>query len=92
MGRLIRRILLGLVIAAAAFYAGDWAVWRIRMASGTGMGRVEVDRIQVAALKGNKEEYYADGTADVDCSRSLFPQGGANACWWMERHRVEYER
>jgi len=46
----------------------------------------------VAPLKGNKEEYYYDGTGPVDCSRSLFPQGGNGACWWMTRHRVVYAR
>jgi hypothetical protein len=55
-------------------------------------GDAQVSRMVVAPLKGNKEEYYYDGTATVDCSRSLFPQAGSGACWWLERHRVVYER
>jgi hypothetical protein len=92
MRRLAGRLLLGLLLAAGVLYAGDWAVWRVRLAAGSGMSRMEVSRIQVAALKGNKEEYYPDGTADVDCSRSLFPQAGAGACWWLERHKIVFER
>jgi hypothetical protein len=65
-------------------YLGDLLVWRV--------GAVVVSRFVVAPLKGNKEEYYYDGTAALDCSRSLFPQAGSGACWWVERHRVVYER
>jgi hypothetical protein len=56
------------------------------------MGKVVMSRIVVAPLKGNKEEYYPDGTVEVDCSRSLFRQAGSGACWWVERHRVVYDR
>jgi hypothetical protein len=56
------------------------------------MGTAQVSRFVVAPLKGNKEEYYFDGTAMVDCSRSLFPQAGSGACWWVKRHPVVYER
>jgi hypothetical protein len=92
MGRILGRLLLLLLIAAAALFAGDWAVWRIRVARGGGMGQLQVSRIQVAPLKGNKEEYYSDGAAEVDCSRSIFPQAGAGACWWLARHNVIFER
>ncbi len=89
---ILARALVGLVVAAAVVYLGDWAVWRVRVALGGGMGTVEVSRFVVASLKGNKEEYYPDGSATVDCSRSLFPQAGSGACWWLERHRVVFER
>lgn len=92
MGRLAGRVLLGLLVAAAAIYVGDWVVWRVRVGVGRGMGKVAVSRIEVASMKGNKEEYYWDGTTDVDCSRSLFPQAGAGACWWLIRHKVVFER
>jgi len=92
VGRILAWVLAGLVVAAAVVYLGDWAVWRIRVAQGGGMGTVVVSRFVVAPLKGNKEEYYFDGTGPMDCSRSLFPQGGNGACWWMTRHRTVYER
>ena len=83
---------MGLVLTLAVVYLGDMLVWRVRLGMGSGMGKVEVSRFVVAPLKGNKEEYYFDGTTTVDCSRSLFPQAGSGACWWLKRHHVVYER
>ena len=92
MKRILGRAVIGLIVALAAIYLGDWAIWRARVAVGGGMGKASVSRIEVAQLKNNKEEYYWDGTADVDCSRSIFPQAGSGACWWLARHKVVFER
>jgi hypothetical protein len=92
MAKLIGKVLVSLIVALAVLFLGDLAIWRARVAMGGGMGTVNVSRIQVASLKGNKEEYYWDGTTDVDCSKSLFPQAGAGACWWVVRHAVQFER
>ena len=92
MKRIVGKALLGLVVTLAVVYLGDMAVWSVRAKMGGGMGKVVVSRFVVAPLKGNKEEYYFDGTAEADCSRSLFPQAGSGACWWVERHKVVYER
>ena len=81
-----------LLVFVAALYIGDWGVWRIRVAAGGGVGHVTVGLLQVATLKGNKEEYYPDGTEVVDCSKSIFPQTGAGACWWVESHKTVFER
>jgi hypothetical protein len=56
------------------------------------MGKITVDRFVVAELKGNKEEYYSDGSGVVDCSKSLFPEAGSGPCWWLARHREVFER
>ena len=92
MKQIVTRALLGLAVALAFFYFGDMAVWGVRAKLGGGMGKVTVSRFVVAPLKGNKEEYYFDGTAEVACSRSIFPQAGSGACWWLNRHRVVFER
>jgi hypothetical protein len=42
-------------------------------------------------LKGQKEEYDYLGTADVPCSRSLFPQGGNDPCWHLRRNPNQWE-
>ena len=76
---------------AVLLYVGDWALWKVRVARGTGMGQMTVGRLQVANLKGNKEEYFPDGNELLDCSRSLFPQAGGGPCWWLAQHRVIYE-
>ncbi len=79
-----------LLLITALAYPVDFAIWRTRLALSHdgrgGMGSVQVNRVVTAELKGNKEDYYFDGTEMVDCSKSLFPQGGVNACWWQERH------
>jgi hypothetical protein len=71
---------------ALLIYPADWLVWRVQTLLGGGTGSAQVDRFTVAELKGNKEEYYPEGTDTVACSRSLFPQGGNGACWWLRRH------
>jgi hypothetical protein len=80
------------IVTVVVLYVSDWAVWRVRVARGGGMGSVSVSRIVVLPLKDNKEEYDWGGTANVSCSRSLFPQVGNGACWWLRRHPVIYER
>jgi hypothetical protein len=91
-GRWLLRIFVGLVVLGAFVYLGDWGVWKVRVAMGGGMGKVVVSRVVVAPLKGNKEAYYPDETGEAACSRSLFPQGGSGACWWVRRHPMVFER
>jgi hypothetical protein len=81
-----------MLLAALVSYPLDWAVWRVRVALGGGMDTVQVRRFTVASLKGNKEEYYPEGKDVVDCSRSVYPEAGAGACWWMRRHPEVIER
>ncbi len=92
MMKFLLRAVFWMLATVAVLYLGDWAVWKVRTLRGGGIGHVEVGRMQVAALKGGKEEYYPDGTEIVDCSQSLFPQTGAGACWWVEGHRTVFER
>jgi len=86
MVRIVVRSIAGLLIALLLAFPLDWVVWRIRVAAGGGMDSVSVRQVTVAALKGNKDEYYVDGATEVDCSISLFPQAGAGACWWLRKH------
>jgi len=79
-------------VVAVAAYPLDWAVWRVRVAFGGGMDTVPVHHYTVAELKNNKEDYYIDGTTAVDCSKSLFPEAGSGACWWLRRHTEAIER
>jgi hypothetical protein len=90
--RILGRTVAGLIVALVVLYVGDWAVWRLRVAKGGGMGSVVVSSIVVLPLKDNKEEYDWGGTAEVSCSQSIFPQAGSGACWWLRRHNVVFER
>jgi hypothetical protein len=82
----------GLLVVALAAYPLDWAVWRVRVAAGGGMGQATLSHFTVAELKGGKETYYFDGTTQVDCSESLFPEAGGGACWWLVRHPQVIDR
>jgi hypothetical protein len=90
--RILGSVAIGLIAALALVYVCDYAVWRVRVATGGGMGSVVVSSIVVMPLKGNKEEYDWAGTSEVSCSRSIFPQAGSGSCWWLRRHNVIFER
>ncbi len=84
--RWLGRILFTVIAVAALSYPMDWLIWRIRVGAGGGMDTVTVNTVTAATLKGNHFEVYSSDTAPVSCSRSLFPQSGAGACWWLRRH------
>jgi hypothetical protein len=84
--RILGKVLAAAVVLLALAYAVDWAVWRVQLSHGAGASTVVVDQVTVVALKGNKEQYYPDGSVEMQCSRSLFPEGGNSACWWLRRH------
>jgi hypothetical protein len=88
---LVRSVLAVLAIVVLA-WPMDWLVWRARVAMGGGMGTTQVDHFTVAELKANKENYYFDGTSTVACSKSLLPEAGSGACWWVARHRQVIDR
>ena len=88
----IVRSIVALFVIVLLIYPADWVVWEAQRLFGGGIGTVDVSHFTVAELKGNKEEYYSDGMQAVPCSRSLFPQGGNSACWWLRRHPEVMER
>jgi hypothetical protein len=90
--RILVRCAMYLVLAGVAAYPIDWAIWRLRVALGGGMGQQQVSQMTAAEMKGGKETYYLEGTSMMDCSQSLFPQAGAGACWWVKRHPVVVQR
>ena len=56
-----------------------------------GVWVVQVNQFLATPLKGNKVEYDLMGTVPMTCSRSIFPQKGNPACWWLERHTSQWE-
>jgi hypothetical protein len=81
----------GLLLAAVILYVGDWVVFEVRAARGTGYDSVQVQQFLSTPLKGSKTEYDYMGTAQVSCARALFPHAGAPACWWLRRHTTQWE-
>jgi hypothetical protein len=89
--RWLGRVCIGIFLLGDVLYLGDWVVARFRVARGTAFGVVTVDQFLATPLKGNKVEYDLMGTAQVTCSRSIFPQNGSPACWWVERNKTHWQ-
>jgi len=90
-GRNLTGVAIVLLVLFGMVYAGDWLVWRWRVAKGGGYGVVEVHQFLATSLKGNKTEYDMTGTVQQTCSQSIFPQQGDSACWWLRRHAAQWE-
>ncbi len=80
-----------LVAAAAALYVGDSLALNYRVSHGTGYGTVQVHTFLATSLKGNKVEYDPVGVGPERCTHSIFPQNGSPACWWLEKHPMQWE-
>jgi hypothetical protein len=80
--------ILAILAAAALLFVGDYVVFFLR---GKPSGQVTVTSYMAAPLKGNKTEFYYEGTGPVSCSRSLFPQNGWQPCWYLRRHPLYAE-
>ena len=85
------RALVVLVVLLGLLYVGDWVVLRVRVSHGTAYRVIPVNQFLATPLKGNKVEYDLMGTVPVSCSRSIFPQQGNPACWWLEKHTSQWE-
>ena len=84
--RLAGKVLLWVAAAALALYPIDFAVWKMKVAKGSGMGSVETFDMVAAEEKGHKEEYFPTGEGTTPCSQSIYPQGGNTPCWYLTRH------
>jgi hypothetical protein len=94
MGLWMRRLgwaLVALLVLLGLLYVGDWVVLRGRVSHGTAFRVISVNQFLATPLKGNKVEYDLMGTVPVTCSRSIFPQQGNPACWWLEKHTSQWE-
>lgn len=95
MGQRLRMGLLGLVAAALLLYVVDTVVLQIRIRRGTAYRTVQVNEFLRTPLKGQKEEYDLMDTVPMTCARSIFPQPFPQpevpACWWLERHTMQWQ-
>ncbi len=89
--RRLGRVVIVAVALTGILYAGDWIVLQIRTARGTAFASVQVNQFLAIPLKANKVEYDFIGTVQETCSRSIFPQKGNPACWWLKRHTTQWE-
>jgi hypothetical protein len=90
-GRRLGLLAAVMIVLLGMLFVGDWAVFRVRIAHGTAYAVVEVNQFLATPLKGNKVEYDLTGTVQETCSRSIFPQKGNPACWWLQRHTAQWQ-
>lgn len=83
--------LLCLLAAALVVWFVDWAVWRVRVHYGGGYDTIQVDQILLTPLKNHRMKADEQSTTDQRCTRSLFPHGGNDPCWWLRRHATEFQ-
>jgi hypothetical protein len=91
LGRLVKLVALGLIAATLLLYVVDTVVLQIRVKHGTGYRVVQVNQLLATPLKGQKEEFDLMDSSPVTCARSIFPQPGVPACWWLERHTMQWQ-
>jgi hypothetical protein len=92
MVRILLRVVGVMVAAAVLFYIADSLMWQQKLSKNQGFEQVKVSRVSVATLKGNKEEYYFDGTDTARCSVSTLPMitngGWSTPCWYLKKHHT----
>jgi len=80
---------LAILVAVLAAYLGDALVLQVKLRRGTAYDVVQVDQLVTTPLKGQKVEYDFAGRIPVTCVRSIFPQLGAQPCWWVRQHSTQ---
>ena len=84
----MKRALLTLVVVAAAAYAADFAVLRVRMATKRNpFGTVTRNVFYTVKLKNGKTEIDYAGQQDFECPNTLLPQYGEKPCWLARRQK-----
>jgi hypothetical protein len=87
MKRIILKALLGMLIAAAVLYLGDYAMFRYRVARNLSpYGNVTVMRYYAVPLKTGKMEYDFQSSQQETCANSLFPHMGYLSYWYARKH------
>lgn len=91
MTNLFAQALKWVLLGAVALYLLDWAALAVRLAQHGGFGTVTVNQYLATPLKGQKEEYDYLGSVDQRCVKSIFPHDDAQPCWWLARHKSQWQ-
>ena len=90
----LRQVKRGLRIAvlavaglAAAFYCGDYGVFRVRVAANWNpYGSVTVEPYYAVAQKSGKTQFIFQAPQPQTCIHALMPHSGYSACWYLSKH------
>ncbi|MGC2109188.1 MAG: hypothetical protein WA655_06695 [Candidatus Korobacteraceae bacterium] len=85
----MKRKLITVVIVAVVLYGADYLSLRLRIPGRDALGSVTVHTYYAVKLKNGKTEFDYAGDHNVSCTNSLFPQLGAEPCWYASRHTEE---
>jgi hypothetical protein len=90
VGRLVRRIVAGIVLAAVLVFGLDYGVLRVRVATNEdAYGTVTVRPYYAIPLKSKKTELTFEDPRDETCVNSMFPHMGYTPCWYRRTHKQE---
>lgn len=68
-------------------FCGDWAIFRLRLATNRGpYGSVVVTRYYAVLQKNGKTQFLFNPPAPETCVRALFPHAGVWPCWYLTRY------
>ena len=88
MKRVVLKVLVGIMCAAALVYAGDWVVFRIRLERSAGaLGSVMVNAYYAVPEKNGRTEYDLQSSGPQVCANAIFPHMGYLPCWYLRKHR-----
>jgi hypothetical protein len=91
MASLLARALKWVLLGGVVLYFADWAILGVRLAHHTGISSVTVSQYLATPLKGQKEEYDYLGSVDQPCVKSIFPHQSDQPCWWLVRHKNQWQ-
>lgn len=85
--KLLFAIGLGLLLLSALVYAGDYAVFAVRVKlRRSPYGAVTVQRYDAVLKKNGKTQFIFDPPQLETCVNSLFAHDGFAPCWYLSRH------
>jgi hypothetical protein len=84
--RLAGTAILSLAGVLLIAYAGDYGVFRYRVAAHKGFGEVTVTSYDAVQQKNGKTEFLFNLPQQQTCVNSLFPRAGYLPCWYLQRH------
>lgn len=88
--RFLFRVSLGIVGVAALVYAGDFAIFRVRVAADRSpYGSVTVQHFDAVLKKNGKTQFLYDPPQPETCVNALFPHDSFAPCWYLNRHREQ---
>jgi hypothetical protein len=85
---ILQRGILGVIVAVALLYAGDY-LWARHVTAGAnpaGLGTVMVHHEWDVPQKDGRVEFDLDPPVAETCVHSIFPHFGFAPCWYAARH------